>query len=122
MSAIELRGLSCRAKVGVPDRERRKRQRVVLDLTLSLDLAAAALSDDLKDSVDYGAVEVAVRRAVEAGEFKLLERLADAALDAALAVDGRIRGASVRAVKQPAVMPKTEAVVVHLSKSRQSRP
>ena len=118
MSAIRLQGLSCRAKVGVPAWERRKRQTVTLDLTLSLDLKAAALSDDLKDSVDYGAVEAAVRAAVEKGEFKLLERLADAALDAALAVDARIRGASVAAAKRPAVMPKTESVVVHLSKSR----
>lgn len=118
MSAISLKGLSCRAKVGVPDWERRKRQKISLDLTLSLDLAAAAASDDLRDSVDYGAVEAAVRKAVEGGEFKLLERLADAALDAALACDARIRGASVAATKRPAVMPKTEAVVVHLSKSR----
>ncbi|TPW22049.1 MAG: dihydroneopterin aldolase [Elusimicrobia bacterium] len=118
MSAIQLRGLACRAKVGVPTWERRKRQTVTLDLTLSLDLKAAALSDDLKDSVDYGAVEAAVRTAVENGEFKLLERLADAALDAALSVDGRIRGASVAAVKRPSVMPKTEAVAIHLSKSR----
>lgn len=120
MSAIQLRGLSCRAKVGVPAWERRKRQKVSLDLTLSLDLSAAAASDDLKDSVDYGAVEAAVRATVEKGEFKLLERLADAALDAALSVDGRIRGASVAAVKRPSVMPKTESVVVHLSKSRPS--
>lgn len=118
MSAIQLRGLTCRAKVGVPDWERRKRQKVTLDLTLSLDLKAAALSDDLKDSVDYWGVEKAVRAAVEGSEFKLLERLADAALDAALACDGRIRGAAVRAAKRPAVMPKTEAVLVHLSKSR----
>lgn len=121
MSAIQLRGLSCRAKVGVPAWERKKRQTISLDLTLSLDLAAAAASDDLKDSVDYGAVEAAVRTAVENGEFMLLERLADAALDAALACDPRIRGAAVAALKRPAVMPKTEAVVVHLSK-RQSRP
>ena len=118
MSALVLQGLSCRAKVGVPDWERRKRQRIVLDLTLSIDLKAAALSDDLKDSVDYWAVEKAVRAAVEGGEFKLLERLADAAMDAALACDARIRGVAVRASKRPAVMPKTEAVVVHLSKSR----
>lgn len=118
MSAIQLQGLSCRAKVGVPDWERRKRQTVTLDLTLSLDLKPAARSDDLKDSVDYGTVEKAVRAAVEKGEFRLLERLADAALDAALACDARIRGAAVRAAKRPAVMPKTECVVVHLSKSR----
>lgn len=118
MSAIVLQGVSCRAKVGVPDWERRKRQRIELDLTLSIDLKAAAASDDLKDSVDYWEVEKAVRKAVEGGEFKLLERLADAAMDAALACDGRIRGVAVRAAKRPAVMPKTEAVVVHLSKSR----
>lgn len=128
MSAIQLRGVRCRAKVGVPDWERRKRQLVVLDLTLSLDLAAAAASDDLKDSVDYGAVEAAVRKSVESGEFRLLERLADAALDAALACDARLRGAAVVAVKRPAVMPKTEGVAVHMSKAapktppRQSRP
>lgn len=118
MSAIQLRDVVCRAKVGVPDWERRKRQRVVLDLTLSIDLSRACLSDDLRDSVDYAAVEKAARAAVEAGEFRLLERLADAALDAVLAVDSRIRGAAVAAAKRPADMPKTGSVVVRMSKSR----
>ena len=118
MDAIALEGLSCRAKVGVPDRERAKRQRVELDVTLELDLCAAARTDDVRASADYRAVERRVREAVESGEFRLLERLADAAARAALAADRRIRAVRVRAAKRPAVMPKTARVVVELRRTR----
>lgn len=116
--AIQLNGVECRCKVGVPDWERRKRQRILIDLTVTADLRAAARSDDPKDSPDYHGLELAVRAAVEKGEFRLLERLAEAAADAALSFDRRIQAAAVSARKQPAVMKRTQEVVVRLSKAR----
>ena len=116
--ALQLIGVRCRCRVGVPKAERAKRQRILLDLTVSVDLSKAALSDALKDSPDYEALEKAVRAAVEKPEFILLERLADAALDAVLAFDPRIHGAAVAARKFPALMKGTQEVVVRLSKAR----
>lgn len=51
---IELRGLTVRGHHGVFDRERRDGQEFVVDITVWIDLAAAAASDDLKDTYDYG--------------------------------------------------------------------
>ncbi len=116
--ALQLLGVSCRCKVGVPDAERARRQGIVLDLALSVDLIPASRSDDPADCPDYHAVEIAVRDAVESGSFKLLERLAAAAAGAALACDRRIRGVEVTARKRPAVMPKTREVVVRIKASR----
>ena len=53
---IELRGLSVRGHHGVFDHERRDGQDFVVDITVWIDLAAAAASDDLADTVDYGAL------------------------------------------------------------------
>lgn len=116
--ALQLIGVRCLCRVGVPKAERAKRQRILLDLTVSVDLSKAAMSDDIKDSPDYEALEKAVRAAVEKPEFILLERLADAALDAVLAFDPRIHGVAVAARKFPALMKRTQEVVVRLSKAR----
>ena len=52
---IELRGLTVRGNHGVFDHERRDGQDFVIDITVWIDLAAAAASDDhLDDTFDYG--------------------------------------------------------------------
>jgi len=51
---IELRGLAVRGNHGVFDHERRDGQDFVVDITVWIDLAAAAASDDLADTFDYG--------------------------------------------------------------------
>lgn len=87
---IELRGLRVLGRVGVPDQERGEDQPLEIDLDLALDLAGAGASDDLVDTVDYGAVCARAVAAVAAGPAALLERLAARVADAVLAVDGRV--------------------------------
>ena len=53
---IELRGLTVRGNHGVFDHERRDGQDFVVDITVWIDLASAAASDDLADTLDYGAL------------------------------------------------------------------
>ena len=53
---IELRGLTVRGNHGVFDHERRDGQDFVVDITVWIDLQAAAASDDLADTLDYGAL------------------------------------------------------------------
>ncbi|MBI4346427.1 MAG: dihydroneopterin aldolase [Elusimicrobia bacterium] len=115
---ILLEGVRCRCRVGVPDGERARRQPIVLDLELELDVSRAARTDDVLDTADYGAVEKAVRSEVEAGSFKLLERLAETAARAALGADSKVRAVTVRAVKRPAQMPRTLRVAVELRRTR----
>lgn len=86
---IEIRGLRLLCRVGVPAGERAVAQPIEVDLDLILDLTEATASDDVADTVDYGAVALAVAEAVTTGEHALLERLAALAADAAFTVDER---------------------------------
>jgi dihydroneopterin aldolase len=92
---IELRGLRLTGRVGVLPIEVEQAQPLELDLDLAVDLGAAGESDDLADTVDYGAVCAAVERIVGAGHVALLERLAALVADAVLAVDPRVSGVDV---------------------------
>jgi len=112
---IWLMGVSCRVRVGVPDWERRKPQTILLDVGLRLPLGKAAKSDDVRDTADYGAVESSVRRKIEAGAFRLVERVAAVAAQEALRCDRRVKAVTVVVHKRPAVMPKTREVTVRIS-------
>ena len=87
MTADELTitGIECFGHHGVLDHERRDGQVFVVDLTLGLDTRAAATSDDLQATVDYGTLVGRVRDAVESDPVDLIEtvarRIAGTALD-----------------------------------------
>jgi len=100
---IELRGLRLTAVVGVLPEERERAQPLELDVDLLLDVSAAGVSDDLTDTVDYGAVCDALASAVTSSQPLLLERLAAVAAESALAVDERIAAVelSVRKLRPP---------------------
>lgn len=100
---IELRGLRVLARVGVLPIEREQHQPLDIDLDLVVDLTAAGASDDLADTVDYGAVCGAVHAAAAQEHVALLERLAEVVAQAVLAVDERVVAVdlSVRKLRPP---------------------
>ncbi len=53
---IELRGLTVHGRHGVHEHERADGQDFVVDITVWIDLADAAASDDLTDTYDYAAL------------------------------------------------------------------
>lgn len=118
MGTIRLLGIECRVHLGVPEAERRRRQQVLIDLSMELDLAAAAERDDLRLSVDYWGLEKAVREIAQGRERRLAEALARDVARAALAFDRRAQAVTVAVHKKPAVMPRTREVVVELSEKR----
>ena len=73
---IEIRGLELLVYCGVLPEEQARRQPFLFDLDLSLDLAAAAASDDLADTADYGSLIDLLADALAVERFQLLERLA----------------------------------------------
>jgi len=77
MDIVFVHGLTVECVIGVWDWERRMRQKVVIDLDLAADVARAAASDDLVDTLDYKAVTKRVIAFVEASEFQLVETLAE---------------------------------------------
>jgi 7,8-dihydroneopterin aldolase/epimerase/oxygenase len=116
--AITLTGLTVRGRHGVFDFERERGQDFVVDVVLELDLAPAAASDDVTDTVHYG--ELAGRLAeIVAGEpVNLIETLAGRLVTACLA-DERVSAATVTVHKPQAPIPHTFAdVSVTLRRSR----
>ena len=77
-------GLSARGFHGVFEAERREGQDFVVDLTLALDTRSAALSDDLRDTVDYGSLSLRVKEILEGDPVDLIETLAERIARAAL--------------------------------------
>jgi dihydroneopterin aldolase len=77
MGTIEVLGIRAVGRHGVLPEEQARSQPFEVDLRLEVDLTAAAASDRLEDTVDYGLVTEAVARTVELESFRLLERLAD---------------------------------------------
>ena len=107
---IELTGLRVRGHHGVFDHERRDGQDFVLDAVLELDTATAAGSDELADTVDYGALAGALAAIVGGEPVNLLETLAARLADACLA-DSRVQAATVTVHKPQAPIPLTFADV-----------
>lgn len=85
---VELRGLRLSGICGVLPEEQTRAQPLELDLDLVLPLAAAGASDDLGDTVDYGAVCDLVERVVTEGRPQLLEQLAERIAAEVLAAGG----------------------------------
>lgn len=90
---IRLTGLEVRAHHGVFDFEREQGQRFLIDAEVSVDLGAAARSDELARTVHYGELAEAIAAAVERDPVDLIETVAERAADVALSFDG------VRAVR-----------------------
>ena len=118
MDMIWLIGVECRVRLGVPDWERKKAQKIWLDIGLEVPLAEAGRSDDVRDTVDYWAIEKEARKIAESGEYRLAERLAWRVAEGVLRCDRRLRAVQITAHKRPKVMPKTREVLVTLSRRR----
>ncbi|WP_336646548.1 dihydroneopterin aldolase [Microbacterium sp. USHLN186] len=94
LDEITLTGLTVFGHHGVFDFERRDGQEFTIDLTLGLDLAPAAVSDDVADTVHYGELADRVAAIVAGEPVDLVETLAQRVADAALA-DPRVRTVAV---------------------------
>ena len=109
---IELRALRAVGTHGVLAEEQTRAQPFEVDLELEADLEAAGRSDDLADTVDYGALAEQVAAVVAGERYALLERLAERIAETALA-DGRVRSVTVtvRKLRPPVAVDLGSAAV-----------
>jgi dihydroneopterin aldolase len=101
---IELVGLRVRGRHGVLEFERRDGQEFVVDVALEFEVSRAAASDDLADTVDYGALAQDVAQVVEGEPVNLIETLAER-LAAVCLVDQRVSAVTVTVHKPQAPIP-----------------
>jgi dihydroneopterin aldolase len=103
---LSIIGIECYAHHGVFEFEKRDGQTFVIDLSLGVATAPAALSDDLRDTVDYGSLVESVKAAVEHDPVNLIETLAQRIADVCL-LDGRVEWARVTVHKPDAPLEAT---------------
>ncbi len=77
MDKIFLNDLKIETIIGIYDWERETLQTLGFDLEMDWDICKAATSDDIADTLDYGAVANTVVKFVEASRYQLIETLAE---------------------------------------------
>ena len=76
MAKISIVDLEVFYRVGVPDAERAKPQRLLLTVEMESDFSAAAKSDGIVDTIDYFAVSQRLLKFGDGQSWKLIEKLA----------------------------------------------
>jgi dihydroneopterin aldolase len=109
---IELRGLRVLGTHGVLPEEQARAQPFEVDLDLEADLRPAGRSDELADTVDYGALAEQVAAVVSGERHALLERLAARIADTVLD-DRRVTSVTVtlRKLRPPVALDLASAGV-----------
>jgi len=77
MDIVYLRDLRIDTVIGIYDWERCTRQTIIFDLEMSADIARAAASDDIADTLNYKSVAKRLIQFVGESEFQLVETLAE---------------------------------------------
>ncbi len=112
-AVIQIRDLALKAVIGIETREREEAQEVLINLTIEYNALEAARSDDIKDAVDYKAVEQAVVDLVGSSRFNLVERMAAEILKV-VTVDPRVDFASVT-IDKPQALSRSRSVALTMS-------
>ena len=77
MDIIFLSELKVDAVIGIWEWERRIRQTIIIDLEMSADIAKAAATDDVVDTLNYKSVAKRTQQFVADSGFQLVETLAE---------------------------------------------
>ena len=115
---IELRGLTFHGRHGVFEHERAAGQEFVVDITVWIDLADAAASDDLADTYDYAALARLAADVVGGPPRNLIETVGGEIADQVME-DPRVHAVEVAVHKPAAPIPQQFAdVAVVVRRSR----
>ena len=99
---IYLGNMTFEVHIGAGDGEREDEQSIEIDVDMTVDLKPAGESDDLDDTVDYGAVYRLCQQVAEGRPYRLLEALAERLAGEILAVESAVQAVAVT-VRKPGV-------------------
>lgn len=116
MDTIFLSELKVDTIIGIWEWERRIRQTVVIDLEMSADIARAAATDDVADTLNYKSVAKRVQEFVADSSFKLVETLAER-IAAIIRDEFDVAWVSV-SVNKPGAIRGSKAVGVHIERGQ----
>jgi 7,8-dihydroneopterin aldolase/epimerase/oxygenase len=119
MDKIVITAMDCVAAIGVTAEERTIRQRLSIDVEVLTDAARAALSDSLKDTLDYSRVATLVMDVCRSRDFHLIETVAELLATRILAEFPSTPQVRVLVRKiSPVVEPRVNHVHVEVVRSR----
>ena len=113
---IYIRDLALRCIIGIYPEERRDKQDIIINVVLEADLAPAATSDQLADTVDYKALKKKILALVDGSAFNLIETLADRIARLSLE-DRRVRRSTVT-IDKPGALRFARSVAVEISREQ----
>jgi dihydroneopterin aldolase len=111
-SKISIVDLEVFCRVGVPDGERAKPQRLLLTVEMDCDFSKAAKSDSVGDTIDYFAVSQRLLKFGEGRSWRLIEKLAADIADMILA-EFKPQSVTIEVKKFP--IPQARCVSVKLT-------
>ena len=116
MDIIFLNEVKVQTKLGVPEWERMVEQTIILDIEIGYDLSKACKSDDVNDTIDYGAVVNRIRVTLKENSFQLVEALAEHICQLILrefnALNVKVK------VAKPAILPGLKALGIVIERSK----
>lgn len=116
---IEILGIEAFGYHGVFDNERSEGQIFRVDVTLHLDLTRASRSDQLSDTLDYGAISNLIEAEIVGEPYVLLEKLAGSIADKLMQEFSALKKIDVTVHKPQAPLKvKFQDVAVTVNRSR----
>lgn len=117
---IEIRGLRALGFIGALPEEQQRMQPFEVDLDVEADLSLAGRTDELDDTIDYGALCASVEAVITGERAALLERVAQRIAEVVLA-DARVLAVTVTIRKLRPPVPnqlETSGVRIRREQSR----
>src|SRR5580704_8954963 len=114
MSKISIVDLEVHYRVGVPDKERAKPQRLLLSVEMEFDFSKAATTDSIEFTIDYFAVSQSLLNFGKRKKWKLIEKLGADICDMILA---KFKPAKVCVKVKKYVIPQARHVSITVAKT-----
>ncbi|MCA9016716.1 MAG: dihydroneopterin aldolase [Planctomycetaceae bacterium] len=114
---IHISDLLLRTIIGINDEERNKKQDVLINLTMQVDLRAAGRSDEISDAVNYRTITKEIIDLVENSQFQLVEKMADEVAKICLK-DDRVQQTTIR-IEKPGALRFARSVGVTVDRTRE---
>lgn len=112
---ITIEELEVQCHIGVPEKERATRQKLLITLAMEADTSAAGAADDLRQTIDYHAVYLQAQELAEKGERQLIETLGE---ELAAMVLNEFQADAVTVIIRKFILPKTRHVELSIRRSR----
>ena len=104
MDKIIIRDAQFNCNIGVSERERNIKQKIILDIEMFLDIRKTARTDNIENTVNYSEICLKIKKVLDIKKFKLIETLAEN-ISSEILKDKKIKKIKLR-VKKPMALKK----------------